>query len=158
MARNNRPGHSKPHGPKELTIKRDEEIWLLRTNEMLTHDAIAKRVGLSQPAVTQSLQRTAARRSETLDKRVQEYRESLMGQLDRIVAETYGAWDKANSGESPSPAQSQYLNTSIKAIERLCKMLGIDAPQQIDSHVKLDPSEIMRQQDERRKRLEPEGD
>lgn len=125
-----------PNGPKELTAQRDEDIWSLRTTQMLTQQQIADRFGINQATVSISLQRTAARKSKDLDKRVEVWRESLMEKLDQIISDTYQAWHKAqNPGPDdprPNAANAKYLDTNIKAIERLCKMLGIDAPSKIE--------------------------
>lgn len=98
---------------------------------MLTHEQIAKEVGLSQPAVTQSLQRTAKRRSGALDQRVEEYRETIAEQLGVIVSETYAAWTTAQ--KSPNAKNTLYLTTNLKAMERLCKLFGVDAPVKIQA-------------------------
>jgi hypothetical protein len=124
------PGKHKgrgPHGPREWQLKRDEEIWGLRTNKAWTHHMIAVHMGLDESTVTRSLQRTAKRKSENLDDRVQEYRESLRQLLDQIIADTYAAWTKSQEEDKPSPASSQYITANLKAIERLSKILGLES-------------------------------
>ena len=114
---------------KPTMILQDQQIWEL-TSKFNTEAEIAAKLGLDQSNVNRSIRRTAAKMGEDRSS-IEELRSQMKSQLETILSETYTAWTKAQ--REPNSKNTLYLNTNLKAMERLCKMLGVDAPIQVQS-------------------------
>jgi hypothetical protein len=121
---------------KAKMLNQDERIWEL-ASRFETEEEIAKEVGLDRSQVNRSINRTAARLAA--DKSgLDAMRESLKARLDQIMSETYRAWVSAQ-GDRPAPNNTRYLDVNLKAMERLCRLLGLDNSSDATINVTIDP-------------------
>ena len=115
--------------PKAVMDSQDQQIWEL-ASRFATESQIAAEMGLDHCTVNRSIKRTAAKMAEDRGP-IEDMRSQMKSQLETIMAETYQAWTKAQ--KEPNAKNTMYLNTNIKAIERMSKMLGVDAPVKVES-------------------------
>ena len=54
--------------------------------------------------------------------------------IDRIMAEAFGAWEKSKAGGLRNPnGDPRFLELALKAVDRRCRLWGLDAPQRIET-------------------------
>jgi len=88
----------------------------------ITYEVIAKQVGYASPSgAFHAYERALARYpKETVEKK----RELAESRLERLLA---GVWTKALRGETPA------IMATLKIFERQAKLMGLDAPQKIET-------------------------
>lgn len=143
-----------PKVKKEISVQRETTAWDLRTRKGYTHAKIAEDLGLERSAVTKILRRVSSRASkEMLDEAVEE-KITQIAQLHTIVEESMQAWERSKdaaktmtqylraisiegaNGEQKNTTlkveeqagDARYLETAMKAMAEIRKLLGIDSP------------------------------
>lgn len=129
---------------KEISRQRELDVWEMRQRSY-TQEEIAKRVGVSQPAVAKILKKLNNRYLERCVDSIERVKGEQIVQLEHIACEAMIAWEQSkHSGVDP-----RCLTAAMKAKEDIRKIIGADAPARnvIEKHnITLDaPLEQIRQ-------------
>lgn len=132
---------------------------------------IAERLQVSVPTVERDLAIVRERWKQAGIRSVDERKSSELEVIDRIEREAWRAWRRSqkdtitvtrkegettettvrSQGQAGNPA---YLDTVLKCVDRRCKLLGLDAPQQVDLNIH-DMSDDELAEQERQLGIEP---
>lgn len=141
-----------PHRvPKEVTRERERRAWELR-QQLWTHERIALELGVDHSTITKMLARIRQRMLVQLNVEVGSRVAEQVGQLDQIADQSYQAWIKSKEPEkevqkkvskgkglrsgseetssrvSERGGDVRYLEMTVRALQDIRKILGIEAP------------------------------
>ncbi len=157
---------------RETVLDREATAWELRCKG-LTHDRIARRLGVTRRAVGLILDRVEKRELKRLAASVERQKVTQTGQLEHLIDESLRAWRKSKqprnrvvaSGANPKSediektevvdqtGDPRYLAAAMEAMDRMRDLWGLNvqaAAQESAGSV----SEIVREMAERARRYE----
>jgi len=144
--------------PKEVLAEREVQAWTLR-QKLYTHQRIADELGLERSTVTKILQRVTKRALNGLSEDIREKKIAQLEQLEHIADEAIQGWHRskeatknvsrrtskkagrfASGGEneetliqtSDKDGDPRYLETAMKALADIRKIVGLDAPKAVE--------------------------
>lgn len=153
---------------KMETEARKYKIAELYTKGMNQRD-IAAQVGTSQQFVCREIRKILNAAKEKMFIDIDDYKRDTMQKTEHIISEALDSWRKSkekyasktvnyayDNGKAVKQSKSvkkengdpKYLDVANKAIERRCKILGLDAPQKIETDVTIVSSKPARGVDE----------
>jgi len=147
-------GHPRSGGvPIELLRERERRAWEL-SSKMWTQERIAQELGLERSTISKMLKRLNERAMKTITDEILAEKAQHIRQLKEIADEAFQAWErsketrkgvvkKSRTGgmtrgeETTTSVQDQdgdprYLETAMKALNDIRKILGLDAPEKIE--------------------------
>lgn len=95
---------------------------------------IGERIGISQQQVSHDLKRVREQWMQSSIRDFDAVRAEQLAKIDEVERQAWEGWRR--SFESDKDGEPRYLDQVHKCIERRCKMLGLDAAQQVDATVK----------------------
>jgi predicted transcriptional regulator len=145
---------------QDIMVEREHRAWELRIREHMTQAEIASELGIDQATVSRLLARAARARLEDKRQLIETQIAEQFDRLDHIFAEAMRAWEASkeptklvakrmsraadsSSDERPrdedittrvedQDGNTRYLDTAMKALGDLRKLLGIDAPSRVE--------------------------
>lgn len=117
--------------PKALVVERRRKIWQLRMKGW-TYEAIAKKLGISDSAVSKALNVITKRYSERHMEDVDRIKAEQVASLEQVASEAYRAWLRSKKKKQDEYGDPRYLVIFMKAKEDIRKIVGADAPKKVD--------------------------
>jgi transcriptional regulator with XRE-family HTH domain len=81
----------------DVARNREDLAWRLRTQQYLTHQEIAEKIGVDRSSVTKMLQRVRNRVLSGMEELVQDEIAQQLDMLDTLLSQAYKAWEASRN-------------------------------------------------------------
>lgn len=158
-----KPGPKGPHRTKlqrEIDFQREADLYIQGWNQQ----QIANAIGISRQQINVDLGKIRDEWRARYSEKVDEFKQEQLAKIDALEAKYWAAWEKSlgdkkinsvstsqgllnkpglekTATTESSYGESKYLDGILKCIDRRCKILGIDAPKNVEMTNRIEASE-----------------